>query len=1040
MKCKRCGWENDESGSSCVRCGSSTDSPDRRSEPRTSDSPRAGLSSADSEFTLGLASPEVEGDRGAAPDLQDLLKPETGPLEIGEPFGSRYQILRLLGIGGMGAVYEAFDRELEVSVALKVIRMDGVDEEKAEALGARFKRELLLARGVTHKNVVRIHDLGDLDGIKYFTMTYIEGENLDALLERRQKLGVSESLSIVRQVAEGLVAAHEAGVVHRDLKPANVMLDTEGNALLMDFGIARSAEPGDGESGEKSGERVAEEERTTSAEPSESDLVDEESEDSDPAKTQTGTVLGTMQYMAPEQYYGDTVDQRADMYALGLMFYDMVLGKRDRRARASISELMSRLKSPPPLVRSVDSQIPEAVERIIDRCLQPDPDDRFESTAELLAALDRLDANGNPLPRLSKRAILAIASGLVAVVLALLATWWIGRQGAAPLEEPDPISLLIADFENTTGDEAFDGSLEQALGIALEGASFISTYSRPSAERIVRQLEGSDSLDEATARLVSRREGIDVVVTGSVVPAGNGYRIDVEAVDAALDDARNLASSSARVSSREEVLEAVGRVASDLRRRLGDSKPESARLADSETFTAGSLEAMKAYALAQDLSFQAEFDSALLQYQRAVDLDPEFGRAYAGMGVLYGNLDQMDRAEESYQEALRHLSRMTERERYRTMGGYYLLVSRNYEKAIENYGMLVELFPADRAGHSNLALAYLYTRDFDRALSEGRVAVELEPNNLIHRLNFAMYAHYAGDFDLSIAESSRTLEDNPGFAYATFTLARAAAAKGDFDAASSSYAELGRSPDGAGLAAIGQADLAMARGRWEQALEIAEDSLQESQDTPQPAMQLVRSEALLMLGRVDEAADVARALVGSSNEESVLYPAGRVLVAAQQRVGVLEATTKLESLLQSQSSSYARLLQGEMALDEGDLPKAMTALREGWQVYDSWFAHFLLGRAYFEAERFPEALDELELCLRRKGEATDVFLNDSSTLRYFVPALYWIGRSREMVSGPEAAREAYAMYLDLRGNSPENDPFAASALERIGLATTESDP
>jgi hypothetical protein len=273
-----------------------------------------------------------EGSASAAPRAPARAEAprQGGPLEVGESFGDRYRIDVLLGIGGMGAVYKAWDRELDIPVALKVIRPEIAGDERASAeISRRFKRELLLARKVTHKNVVRIHDLGDIDGIKYITMTFIEGDTLAWLLKQEGNLPVPEALRLMRYIVSGMLEAHKAGVVHRDLKPANVMIDNAtGEAHLMDFGIARSdtSAEDDAEAGASRGAPVS---RLVSGD-----------------ETKAGEIIGTVQYMPPEQFFGKKVDQRADIYAMGLIFYDMLLGpRRARSADSALGEMRGRLNA-----------------------------------------------------------------------------------------------------------------------------------------------------------------------------------------------------------------------------------------------------------------------------------------------------------------------------------------------------------------------------------------------------------------------------------------------------------------------------------------------------------------------------------------------------------------------------------------------------------------------------------------------------------------------------------------------------------------------
>ncbi len=390
MKCPNCGGELPDAGGRCLRCKGPSSTLSQKATGTLS-SP-ADDSAAETVFAAppisgtsrGLSS-EIDGDAAtifappssSTPDeaaTRFVLPPKTsghspdttglpesaggrpakarGPLEVGQGFGSRYHILRQLGIGGMGAVYQAWDAELGVAVALKVIRPEVMhDPAAAQDIERRFKQELLLARQVTHKNVVRIHDLGEIDGIKYITMPYIEGQDLASVL-RNERLTVPKVMALARQVAAGLQAAHEAGVVHRDLKPANVMLEGE-HAIIMDFGIARSTSRGG------SAPKPA-----TAATPTLAPAalkVDADSEMTRIAETLVGEVIGTIEYMAPEQARGEHVDQRADVYAFGLIIYDLLTGRRrSEHAVSAVGELQKRLAQPPPSIRTILPDIPAA--------------------------------------------------------------------------------------------------------------------------------------------------------------------------------------------------------------------------------------------------------------------------------------------------------------------------------------------------------------------------------------------------------------------------------------------------------------------------------------------------------------------------------------------------------------------------------------------------------------------------------------------------------------------------------------------------------
>src|SRR6266481_2583323 len=268
-------------------------------------------------------------------------------LEPGAILAQRYEILQILGEGGMGAVYKAMDRELSRPVALKVIRPDLAGNQ---AILDRFKQELLLAREVTHKNVIRIYDLGEAEGMKFITMEYVEGKDLRTLIHEQTKLAPEEAVEIMQQVCRALEAAHSVGIIHRDLKPQNVMRDKTGRVLVMDFGLARTLE-GDG-------------------------------------MTQTGALVGTMDYMSPEQALGKDLDQRSDVFALGLIFYELLTGKMPYKADSVVASLLKRTQERAAPVSSQDGTIPKQLSDVVSRCMEPDVKLRYQSSAEVLSDLD----------------------------------------------------------------------------------------------------------------------------------------------------------------------------------------------------------------------------------------------------------------------------------------------------------------------------------------------------------------------------------------------------------------------------------------------------------------------------------------------------------------------------------------------------------------------------------------------------------------------------------------------------------------------------
>jgi serine/threonine protein kinase/tetratricopeptide (TPR) repeat protein len=947
---------------------------------------------------------------------------DTGPLHIGHQFG-RYTIIRLLGIGGMGAVYQAWDEELEVPVALKVIRPDTFSDRAAAAeIERRFKRELLLARQVTHRNVVRIHDLGDRDGIKYITMSYVHGVDLAAVLKQEGALPVPRVLRILRGVVSGLLAAHEAGIVHRDLKPANIMVENATDEpLIMDFGIARVATPD-----------VAAVAGGASAFPGLEASFGATGITTN--ATVAGAIVGTVTYMAPEQARAQEVDQRADLYALGLIVYDLLLGGKRLAGVNAFEDLQRRMETPPADLHALAPEVPAALARMVMRCLAVDPAERWPSTKAFGAALETLDANGTPLPPIKRLTLRHYAVAAMLTLSMVGATYWAARPGPqAP--PPEPMSVLVANFEDPTRDPLFRDTVENALATGMEGASFITSYPRQTAARLAQQISPGSGLTPEAANLVAVREGIKVVLAGAIAPAGSGYTVRVRALDPA--SAKEIAQATATAPSKDRVLAAVAEAAAELRGSLGDTTPESARVAAMETVTAGSLEALAAYNEAQELARNSKLQEALAAYQRAIALDPDFGRAYSGMAVVYDDLKDEARKSAAYEEALKRVDKMTEREKYRTLGTYYLIVARNYEKAIENYETLVKLYPADTAGHGNLGVAYMLTGNPQRAVEEVQQLLKVYPRNQRQRRNLAMYLMYSGQFDEAIREAAAITKESPTFTIGYLPIALSQLAKGDAAGAEATFAQMATLGEvGESLARLGRVDMAMYQGRYTDADRIVTEALGtdlEARNAPALAQDyLAQAQIALALGQRARAMEAARRAVQSSSHEGVLLPAALVLVDTGRYDEARALARQLENMLQVQTTAFARIITAQIALREDRYGDAVEALRDSIKRRDTWFARFLLGRTYAEKERFAEAMGELDSAVKRRGEVTDVFINDTPTLRYLPEAFYWLARSQQAMGVPEA-RASYETFLALRATAAPPDPLAADARKRLEI-------
>jgi eukaryotic-like serine/threonine-protein kinase len=915
-------------------------------------------------------------------------------LEAGVLLAGRYEIVSMLGLGGMGAVYKAYDRDIERVIALKVIRPDLASYPEVLQ---RFKQELLLARKVAHKNVVRIFDVRESGGVKFITMEYIEGRDLASLLEEGGKLPVAEALGIMKQVCAGLAAAHEEGVIHRDLKPSNIMRDQNGRVVVMDFGLARNIGGG--------------------------------------GMTQTGAMLGTMQYMSPEQAKAEPLDERSDLFTVGLILYELITGKTPYQADSALASLLKRTKERAVSMSEIDASIPRALSAMVAKCLETDPKNRYQSVNELIATLEGLQGKQSGMQPVSEklhfaRWMLVSLVAVAAIAIVALAVGVFFRLRTPPAAHK-PVTVLVADLTNHTGDPVFDGTLEPMFNAALEGARFVNTFNRGQARKLAQQLpKSTDKLDEQSARLVAVSQGISSVVTTSLSRRADGYRLSAEAMDAVTGNM--IADAEVSASTKDELLLAIPRLAAPIRKALGDSTPESDQIsASGGTFTAASLEAAHEYGVGMEQQFGGNMETALHSFTKATELDPNFARAYSGMAATSRNLGHQEDAERYFKLALEHVDRMTERERYRTRGLYYVATG-NFEKCVEEYGELVKEYPVDNIGHSNLAVCYRELGNMPKAVEEARKALEIYPKQAIQRMNLSLYASYAGDFRTAEREAAAVQELNPAYEKAYLAQAYAQLGHGQVPQAQQTYHRLEKlSPLGASIAASGLGDVAVYQGRFADAEQILQTGANADLAAKTPdraaAKLAARAYTLLSSGRTSAARADAELVLNNSKKANLRFLAARILIETGDAAKAQAVAAELASKPTREPQADAKLLEGEAALKGKNAQKAIQLFTQANSILNTWIGRFDLGRAYLAAGLFPEADSEFDLCLKRRGEALE--LEDGPTYGYFPPVYYYLGRVREGLKSPAFA-ESYRRYVDIRGQAAE-DPLLVEIARRL---------
>jgi tetratricopeptide (TPR) repeat protein len=451
-----------------------------------------------------------------------------------------------------------------------------------------------------------------------------------------------------------------------------------------------------------------------------------------------------------------------------------------------------------------------------------------------------------------------------------------------------------------------------------------------------------------------------------------------------------------------------------------------------ETVTASSLEAVHEYAVGQNLQLSGTWEDALKQYERAVAIDPNMGRAYAGMAVMSSNLGRKADAEKYYQAAMAHIDRMTDREKYRTRGAYYL-TTRQPEKATEEYNALVQEYPADAVGLPNLALAYFYNRDMAKAMDAGRRAADAAPKVLAIRHNYALYSVYAGNYAEAARAAQQVLDQDPAEIDAMRALAMAQTGTGDLKSAAATYHRMAAvSAFGASVANYGLADLGAYEGRSSEAIGLLTQGIAADIAAKDQSSAAAKSIALAQayLAQADKANSVASAdqALKLSPDPSTLMAAGELFIADNDPGRAGKVISQLSSRIEPEPQIYANLLIGSLALKKNQTRDAVDAFQKAQKISNTWLGHFYLGKAYLGTNSFTEADDEFELCLKRRGEVSAVFLDDLPTFRLLPQVYYYLGRAQDGLKSPAAA-QSYRTFLKLQPEA--SNELVADAKRRL---------